>query len=204
VSAQRAPRSDGQRNRQRILEAARRAFATEGTEVTLNGIARDAGVGIATLFRHFPTREALIEASYSDSLEQLCATADDLLRANDSVDATRAWMGAFLDYMSIKQGMADTIRLLSADDLDSRVNTIDRMTAAIDVLLAQGRTDRSFRDDVPALDILAALGGIALMAGHPRQREQADRLVELLLAGLRNPSPEKRRRRPRQLTAKSG
>jgi AcrR family transcriptional regulator len=188
MSTKRAPRSDGLRNRQLILEAAARAFATYGDEATLNGIARDAGVGIATLFRHFPTREVLVETIYSDSLEYLCAGASELVETSDSQGATRAWMGQFLDYMSLQRSMADTLRALAAEDIDSRVHTVDRLIVALEVLLAAGRQDGLLRGDVSASDLLAALGGIALMLGRPAQREQADRLVELLLAGLR-PSP---------------
>jgi AcrR family transcriptional regulator len=183
--AKRAPRSDGQRNRQLILEAAKRAFATDGVDATLNAIARDAGVGIATLFRHYPTREALIEASYSESIEYLCGTAATLLESNDAMTATREWMAGYLDYMSLRRGMADTIRALAGADVDSRVYTVERLEAAVELLLAAGRAEGVFRGDVPAGDVLVALGGITLMAGRPAQRDQADRLVELLLAGLR-------------------
>jgi AcrR family transcriptional regulator len=185
MPATRAPRSDGLRNRQLIVEAGARAFATHGTEATLNGIARDAGVGIATLFRHFPTRDALVETIYSDSLEYLCAAATDLLGTEDSLGATQAWMRQFLDYMSLRQSMADTLRALASEDIDSRVQSVDRLAAAIEALLAAGRRDGIFREDFSASDVLAALGGIALMRGGPGQRAQADRLVELLLAGLR-------------------
>jgi AcrR family transcriptional regulator len=184
ADGQRAPRSDGQRNRRLIMEAAARAFATDGVEATLNGIARDAGVGIATLFRHFPTREALVEAVYDGSLEVLCGFAVELLAANDALTATRAWMARFLDYLSLRSGMADTLRALAAEDLDSRVRTVERLTSAIELLLESGRDDGVFRPAVPASDVLVALSGIALMVGRPAQREQADRLVELLLAGL--------------------
>src|ERR1700712_2890379 len=106
----RAPRSDGRQNRDTILEDAARAFATEGSALPLNGIARDAGVGIATLFRHFPTRDDLVEEAYSNSLEHLCSAAQDLLEKHDALEATRRWMGRYLDYMSQKRGMAETVR----------------------------------------------------------------------------------------------
>jgi AcrR family transcriptional regulator len=184
-TAKRAPRSDGRRNRELLLEAAARAFATEGAEATLNGIARDAGVGIATLFRHFPTREALVEAAYSNSLEHVCSAADALVASTDSHTAARAWFGKLLDYLSQKQGMADTLRALVADDLDSRVNSLDRVVAAVQVLLDAGKADGLLRDDVAAVDVVASISGIALIAGRPQQRAQADRLVDLLLDGLR-------------------
>lgn len=180
----RAPRSDGRRNRRLIAEAAARAFATQGEDASLNAIARDAGVGIATLFRHFPTREALVEAIYSDSLEDLCAAAAPLAAEHDALGATRAWAARFLDFISLKSGMADTLRALTDADLASRVDAVDRLTEAVESLLAKGRAEGAFRPSVTADDVLAALSGTALIAGRPAQRDQADRLVDLLLAGL--------------------
>jgi AcrR family transcriptional regulator len=180
----RAPRSDGQRNRRLILEAGARAFAADGAEASLNAVARDAGVGIATLFRHFPTREALVEAIYGDSLQALCTAAGSLAADHDAVTATRAWMAAFLDYIGLKSGMADTLRALADSELDSRVGTVDRLTAAVETLLSKGKRDGVFRDSTLAMDVVAALSGTALIAGRPAQRDQADRLVALLLAGM--------------------
>jgi AcrR family transcriptional regulator len=181
----RAPRSDGIHNRDRILEAAARAFATDGPDATLNSIARDAGVGIATLFRHFPTREDLVEEAYSNSLEHLCSAADNLLEKYSALEATRRWMGRYLDYMSQKRGMAETIRTLLTDDIDSRVGSIGRLTSAVTALLEAGQTAGLIRQDARADDVLAALAGIAVVAGRPTQRVQADRLVEYIIEGIR-------------------
>lgn len=180
----RAARSDGQRNRRLILEAAARAFATHGTEASLNAIAREAGVGIATLFRHFPTRDTLVEAIYSDSLDALCAAAPTLAAEQDAATALRAWMTKFLDYVSLKSGLADTLRALTDADVDSRVDTLGRLTAAVRTLLDAGHATGVCRPSVRADDVLAALSGTALIAGRPAQRDQADRLVDLLLAGI--------------------
>ncbi|MFI6350179.1 TetR/AcrR family transcriptional regulator [Streptomyces sp. NPDC050560] len=185
----RAPRSDGQRNRRLIMEAAARAFATDGADASLNAVARDAGVGVATLFRHFPTREALVEAVYRESLVSLCAAAGTLAAERDALDATRAWLTKFLDYLSLKSGMADTLRALTDGNTDSRIGTVERVTEAIEILLEHGRTEGVFRPSVRADDVLAALAGIALMAGSPAQRDQADRLVDLLLAGVMREGP---------------
>lgn len=184
----RAARSDGQRNRRLILEAAARAFATHGADASLNAIARDAGVGIATLFRHFPTRDTLVEAIYSDSLDALCTAAPALAAEHDAVTALRTWMARFLDYVGLKSGMADTLRALTDADVDSRVDTLGRLTATVQTLLDRGRADGVFRPSVRAADVVAALSGTALIAGRPAQRDQADRLVDLLIAGIVLPS----------------
>lgn len=182
----RAPRSDGRRNRTLILHAAARAFATDGAEASLNAVARDAGVGIATLFRHFPTREALVEAIYLDSLQALCAAADSLAAEHDALSAIRAWTAKFLDYIGLQSGMADTLRaLVGADtDMDSRVGAVGQLTTAVETLLDHGRQQRVVAAPVRADDVVAALTGIAITAGRPAQRDQADRLVDLLVAGI--------------------
>jgi len=106
----RALRADAQRNRERLLAVAARAFSAEGPEVTLESVAREAGVGIGTLYRHFPTREALVEAAYRNELTRLCEAAGELLAAEPPDLATRAWMDRFIDYMATKRGMAEALR----------------------------------------------------------------------------------------------
>src|SRR6202040_559454 len=103
-----------QRIRARLLEAAVRAFTQEDPEVTLDAIAKDAGVGIGTLYRHFPTREALIEAAYRNELARLCDAVPDLLQAMPPDQAMRTWMDRYIDYMSTKRGMADALRAVIA------------------------------------------------------------------------------------------
>src|SRR5437879_6401556 len=104
-------RADAHRNRQRLLEAARRAFASGSPVVTLEAIAREAGVGIGTLYRHFPTREALVEAVYRAELSRLCDSAGELLAAAHAPDAAlRSWMDRFAEYVATKREMADALR----------------------------------------------------------------------------------------------
>ena len=110
----RALRADAQRNRDRLLSAAVRAFSHDGPEVTLDAIAKDAGVGIGTLYRHFPTREALIEAAYRSELARLCDAVPDLLQGMPPDEATRAWMDRYIEYMSTKRGMAGALRAVIA------------------------------------------------------------------------------------------
>jgi AcrR family transcriptional regulator len=178
-------RADAQRNRDRLLEAAVRAFSRDGAEATLDAIAKDAGVGIGTLYRHFPTREALVEAAYRNELDRLCDAAADLLDTLPPDQALRAWMDRFVVYMSTKRDMADALRALIAAGGNPFAHSRDRMLAAIGDLLAAGAEAGTVRADIAPGDVLANLGGFALTAGEPVQRDLAGRLLDLLMDGLR-------------------
>jgi AcrR family transcriptional regulator len=182
-------RADAQRNRDRLLAVAVRAFSTDGPDVTLESIARDAGVGIGTLYRHFPTREALVEAVYRNELARLCDAAADLLRAGPPDQATRAWMDRFIDYMITKHGMADALRALIATGGDPFAQSRGRLLGAITMLLAAGAAAGTIRSDVEPGDVLASLSGVSLAAGEPAQRDQARRMLDLLMDGLRYRPP---------------
>jgi AcrR family transcriptional regulator len=185
-------RADAQRNRDRLLDAAVRAFSEEGPDVTLDAIAKDAGVGIGTLYRHFPTREALIEAAYRNELARLCDAATDLLATMPPDEATRSWMDRFVDYMTTKRGMADALRALIASGGNPYAHSRDRLTAAVTSLLAAGAAAGTVRSDVQPGDVLATLSGVSLAAGEPAQRDQARRLLDLLMDGLRYRAPAER------------
>jgi AcrR family transcriptional regulator len=178
-------RADAQRNRDRLLEVAVRAFSSDGPEVTLEGIAREAGVGIGTLYRHFPTREALVEAAYRNELQRLCAAADELAVQGPADEALRAWMDRFAEYMGAKRGMADALRAVIASGVNPYAESRDRLLGAVGTLLAAGIEEGSIRADAQAADVLAGLTGISLAAGERAKREQAGRLLDLLLDGLR-------------------
>jgi AcrR family transcriptional regulator len=178
-------RADAQRNRDRLLDAAVRAFSAEGPDVTLDAIAKDAGVGIGTLYRHFPSREALIEAAYRNELDRLCDAAAELLRTMPPDEATRTWMDRFVDYMGTKRGMADALRALIASGGNPYAHSRDRLTAAITSLLRAGAAAGTVRPDVEPDDVLVSLSGVSLAAGEPAQRDQARRLLDLLMDGLR-------------------
>ena len=177
-------RADAVRNRERLLVAAVRAFS-EDADVTLDAIAKSAGVGIGTLYRHFPTREALVDAAYRNELDRLCDAADDLLDELPPDAATRAWMDRFVDYMTTKRGMADALRALVASGGNPFSASRDKLTTAITTLLTAGAAAGTIRSDVDPGDVLAGLSGVSLAAGEPAQREQASRLLDLLLDGLR-------------------
>ncbi|MFI6265116.1 TetR/AcrR family transcriptional regulator [Micromonospora sp. NPDC051006] len=178
-------RADAQRNRQRLLDAAVGAFSQHGPEVTLESIARSAGVGIGTLYRHFPTREALVEAAYRNELAKLCDAAGELLDRLPPDQAIRAWMDRFVDYLSTKRGMADALRLVIAAGTNPYAQSRDRLLGALGLLLTAGAAAQTVRADVPAADVLASLSGVSLAAGEPAQRDQARRLLDLLMDGLR-------------------
>jgi AcrR family transcriptional regulator len=178
-------RADAQRNRDRVLDAAVHAFSQDGPDVTLESIAKSAGVGIGTLYRHFPTREALVDAAYRNELARLCDSADDLLASMPADVATRAWMDRFVDYMTTKRGMAEALRAVIAAGGNPFAESRDRLTAAIATLLAAGAAEGTVRADALATDVLGSLSGVTLVAGEPAQRENASRLLNLLMDGLR-------------------
>jgi AcrR family transcriptional regulator len=178
-------RADAARNRERLLDAAVRAFASEGPGATLDQIAKEAGVGIGTLYRHFPTREALVEAAYRNELARLCDAAPELLAAHAPDRALRIWMDRFVDYMTTKRGMADALRAVIASGGNPYAHSRDRLVEAVTAFLAAGREAGVLRDDVEPVDALTTLSGISLAAGEPEQREQAGRMLDLLLDGLR-------------------
>jgi AcrR family transcriptional regulator len=183
-TGERTLRADAQRNRDRLLEVAAHAFAAGG-DVTLESIAREAGVGIGTLYRHFPTREALVEAAYRNELARLCDAAADLLGTQPPDRALRAWMDRFVDYTTTKRGMKDALRAVMASGGNPFAHSRDRMVEALDLLLRAGVQAGTLRPDADATDVLAGLSGVSLAAGEPDQRAQAGRLLDLLVDGLR-------------------
>ncbi|HYZ57727.1 MAG TPA: helix-turn-helix domain-containing protein [Streptosporangiaceae bacterium] len=178
-------RADAQRNRDRLLEVAVRAFSHDGPDVTLDAIAKEAGVGIGTLYRHFPTREALIDAAYRNELARLCDSAGDLLHDMPPDQALRAWMDRFADYMTTKRGMGDALRALIASGGDPFSESRDQLTAAVTTLLRAGAAAGTLRSDVEPDDVLVSLSGVSLATAGPERRNQAGRLLDLLMDGLR-------------------
>jgi AcrR family transcriptional regulator len=175
-------RADALRNRERLLAAATAAFtAADGTTVSLEAIARDAGVGIGTLYRHFATREALIEAVYCTELAEVAASAGELLARNPPLVALRRWMDRYSAFVAAKRGMAESLRALFAAGTVKPSDTRDSVVGAVDTLLKAGSADGSLRADVRADDVVSSLLGIFL-ASH--STEQANRMLDLLLDGL--------------------
>ncbi|MCU1655811.1 MAG: TetR/AcrR family transcriptional regulator [Pseudonocardiales bacterium] len=182
-------RADAQRNRDRLLAVAVQALSQDGPEVTLEAIAKNAGVGIGTLYRHFPTREALVEAAYRNELARLGDAVDELLQAMPADAALRAWMDRFVDYMTTKRGMAEALRAVIASGGNPFAHSRDRLVTAITTLVHAASKAGTVRSDVEPEDVLTSLSGVSLAAGAPAQREQADRLLDLLMDGLRYRAP---------------
>jgi AcrR family transcriptional regulator len=182
-TSERPLRADAQRNREQILAAAARAFSTSGLEATLEGIAKDAGVGIGTLYRHFPTRDVLIEATYRNELARVCEAAPQLLDSMPPADALRAWLGRFVDYMTRKMGMADALRAVIASGANPYAHSFEMLKGAIKPLMEAGAASGELRTDVSAEDLMTSVSGIALATG--KDRAQADRALDLLMDGLR-------------------
>jgi AcrR family transcriptional regulator len=178
-------RADARRNRERILEAAVRAFAEKGADVPIDAIAKAAGVGSATLYRHFPTRESLVEAAYRNELARVCDSAAELLSDFPPDRALRLWMDRFIDYLAAKQGMAEALRAAVASGADPFAETLDKLSTAVDILLRAGVEAGLLRSGIDPFDVGLSLSGIALITSTPDQRGRAGRLLDLLLDGLR-------------------
>jgi AcrR family transcriptional regulator len=181
---ERALRADAQTNQDRVLEAAAHAFGEPGADTSMKAIARAAGVGIGTLYRRFPTRERLIEATYRNETTKLAESADTLLADQSPAVALRSWMDGFVDYILTKHGMAEALPSILATTDGLRLQSREVLREAIVRLLAAGVRQSAVRADVDPNDILMALGGITLIAENEQQRELAGRLCDLLMDSL--------------------
>lgn len=184
----RAPRVDALRNRDKLVQVAGAAFAAADGTVSLEGIAREAGVGIGTLYRHFPTREALVEAVYAAELDDVAAGAPALLQELPPDAALRAWIERYAGFVATKRGMADTLRAGWASGRIAAPATRERITTAIATILAAGAEAGSLRADVEPDDVTVMLLGIflagsAATGGHAS--EQTGRLIDLVMHALR-------------------
>jgi AcrR family transcriptional regulator len=184
----RRPRADAARNRRHLVEVATRLFASAEADPSMRAIATEAGVGIATLYRHFPTRESLVDAIYRDQVSRLTAGARELLAQLDPATALRRWMDLFGDWIATKKGMLDTLLAMVESGEIAHVDTRNELLAAIEDILDAGRTSGDLRADVCAEDIAAALIGIFTVAGSSEHEAMADRLLNLLMDGLRRAS----------------
>ncbi|MFI5062440.1 MAG: TetR/AcrR family transcriptional regulator [Streptosporangiales bacterium] len=189
ATARRPLRADAQVNHDRLLEVAARHFAEAGSDASMKAIAREAGVGIGTLYRRFPTREILVEATYRSESRRLCEAAPVLLREMPPGDALREWMRMFLGYMAAKRGMAGALRVLLTADDDLRLQTRGMLIESLAVLLRAGAEAGTIRAGVDATDVVMALGGFASIIGEQQVPGLTGRLLDLLLHGLAAPGP---------------
>jgi len=177
----RKPRADALRNHALIVDAARVAFAARGSDASMDEIARAAGVGIGTLYRHFPTREALVEAVFCTELAEVAASADELLERHPPAVALRRWMDRYAGFVAAKRGMAESLRAMFAAGVVEPGDTRETVVGAVQTLLRAGAADGSLRDDVSADDVVFSLIGIFLAS---QSTDQAGRMLDLLLDGL--------------------
>ncbi|MEO3796606.1 TetR/AcrR family transcriptional regulator [Nonomuraea sp. B10E15] len=194
-SAGRPVRAHARRNRERLIAVARATFAAAEGSVSLEGIARDAGVGIGTLYRHFPTREALVEAVYAAELDDVTASASTLLDESPPEVALRAWMDRYAAFVATKRGMVDTLRAGWASGRIATPTTRERVTAALGMILTSGAQAGTLRADVDPDDVTAMLLGVFLSTAASDRWEQTGRLLDLVMDALR-PSGAPTRPRP--------
>jgi AcrR family transcriptional regulator len=179
-------RSDARENRERLLQAAGEHFAIGGPDVSLEAIARAAGVGIGTLYRHFPTREALIEAVYRNEVDQLCTAADELLAEQPPAQALAEWMERFVGYATTKRGLRGALKSIAGTRSDLFSTTRERLLAAIGELLDAGIAAGQIRPDVTAEDVLTSMNAVWTIPAEGEQwATQALRILRLLMDGLR-------------------
>ncbi|MBV9369465.1 MAG: TetR/AcrR family transcriptional regulator [Frankiales bacterium] len=185
----RAQRADACRNRDRLLDVAAEAFATWGVDASLEKIAKCAGVGIGTLYRHFPTRDALIEAVFRHNVDLLCDGADELSATLPPDEALAEWMQRFVAYVGTKKGLATYLKSVVSADSDLFVSTHARVQATIGRLVDDAAAAGTIRPGVEGMDLLRALSGVCLMADAPGGPEQGTKVAALLMDGLRYGAP---------------
>jgi AcrR family transcriptional regulator len=192
----RKPRADALRNRERVLEAAKSVFSAGGADASLEAVARRAGVGIGTLYRHFPTREALYDAVYRREVEQLGELADELKGEAAPVEALRKWLRANVEFVATKKGMAAALALAAHKPSELMAFSYERLTKAVGALLERAVAAGELRADVSPEDLLRALIGMCLMHDQPGWQASVVRLLDVLVDGLHvKPQAGKTRRR---------
>ena len=185
-SAQRKPRSDAQRNRERILEVAKGAFTRHGADASLDEIAKQAGVGAGTLYRHFPTRDALIEAVYRSEVEKLAAAERKFAATMPPIEALRAWMLLFVDYIAAKHIIAPALNSVVGGPSRLYEGSRGLVQGAMDELVKRAKQSGDVRKDIHASDLLRAVIGVSHVFSGPDWQQSAKRLIDILIAGSRS------------------
>jgi AcrR family transcriptional regulator len=181
----RKPRADAQRNRERILGVAKREFTRLGANASLEELAKKAGVGPGTLYRHFPTREDLLVAVYRSEMEKLAAAERNLADTASPVAALRAWLLLFVDAVETKQIIAPVLNTLVGDPKKVFESSYAQIHEALRALVKRAIKSGDIRKDLDPIDLLRALVGVANIATGPDWRESARRLVDILITGTR-------------------
>jgi AcrR family transcriptional regulator len=181
----RKPRADAVRNRELVLEAAKVVFSAGGPEASLEAVARAAGVGIGTLYRHFPTREALFEAVYRREVDHLADLAEQLKQEAQPVDALRQWMRSNVKFVATKKGMSAALALATYNNSELFSYSFRRLTQAVGGLLDRAVAAGDIRDDISPEDLLRALVGMCYMHDQPGWQASVLRLLDVFIDGLR-------------------
>jgi AcrR family transcriptional regulator len=201
AEALRKPRADAIRNRERVLKAAKAVFSAGGPDASLEAVARRAGVGIGTLYRHFPTREALFEAVYRHEVEQLGGLAEQLMSEASPVDALRRWLRANVELVATKKGMLAALQLAVHGSSELYAYSFERLTRAVGALLGRAVAAGEIRGDIGPEDLLRALIGMCYLHDQPGWQATVLRLLDVFVDGLRvngnGSSPDRAKRHPR-------
>ena len=195
IAPVRKPRADAVRNRERVLKAAKIVFSTGGAEASLEAVARRAGVGIGTLYRHFPTREALFEAVYRREVDQLGELAEQLKNDAAPVDALRRWLRSNVEFVATKKGMSAALAIAVQGSSELSVYSFDRLTHAVGALLDRAVAAGEIRSDIGPEDLLRALVGMCYMHDQPGWQKSVLRLLDVFVDGLRVPGKARRQTR---------
>ena len=184
-SPPRRQRADALRNRERVLEAAKTVFSAGGADASLEAVARNAGVGIGTLYRHFPTREALFEAVYRREVQHLSELAEELNRTREPVEALRSWLHAIVEFAATKKGMSAALALAAYNSSELYAHTSERLSKAAKALLDTAIEVGEVRRDVSPEDLLRALAGMCYLNDQPGWQASVRRLIDVFVDGLR-------------------
>ncbi len=185
LPAQRKPRADAERNRDRVLEVAKEAFTRSGADASLDDIAKQAGVGAGTLYRHFPSREALIEAVYRTEVEKLAAAERSFADTMAPIEALRSWMLLFVDYIATKKIIAPALNTLLGGHSKVVEASHNQIWEANRALVKRAIKSGDIRKDLDPIDLLRALIGVSNVASSPDWQQSARRLVDILITGSR-------------------
>jgi AcrR family transcriptional regulator len=181
----RKPRTDALRNRERILEVAKAAFTRYGANASLEEIAKQADVGVGTLYRHFPTRDELIEGVYRREVEKLAAAAGRFSETMSPIEALRAWMLLLVDYIAAKHIIAPALNSVVGGPSRLYEGSHTMIHGAIDELVKRAKRSGDLRRDLDAFDLLRALIGVSHVGSGADWQQSARRLVDILIAGSR-------------------
>lgn len=192
----RRPRADAVRNRERVLEAAKAVFSAGGPQASLEAVAREAGVGIGTLYRHFPTRQALFEAVYRREVQHLSELADSLATDAAPAEALRRWLRSNVEFVATKKGMATALALAVDTTSELTTSSVERLTRAVGLLLAHAADAGEIRSDIGPEDILRTLVGMCYMHDRPGWQDSVLRMLDVFVDGLSARPSERERSGP--------